>query len=177
MTDPVQRAVATRPPTPDDADALGLVHVRAWQAAYGDVMPREFLAGLSVERRADGWRRWLADPPADCALVIGTLDDEAVGFVMYGRDRDAEPGGDGELWVLNVHPDAWGTGVGAALVTAAHDGLAGDGFRRAVLWVVPGNARARRFYERHGWRADGAYREVDMDGVTVPEVRYARDLP
>ncbi len=36
------------------------------------------------------------------------------------------------------------------------------------------NARARRFYERTGWHADGVTREDDEGGFVIPEVRYAR---
>jgi RimJ/RimL family protein N-acetyltransferase len=43
-----------------------------------------------------------------------------------------------------------------------------------VLWVLPANARARRFYERAGWTCDGTERTVDALGLTVPEVRYRR---
>ncbi|MEV5463785.1 GNAT family N-acetyltransferase, partial [Streptomyces cellulosae] len=39
------------------------------------------------------------------------------------------------------------------------------------------NDRARRFYERAGFRADGAEEPFEVDGVAVPEVRYARPLP
>jgi hypothetical protein len=48
------------------------------------------------------------------------------------------------------------------------------GFAESVLWVLPGNARARRFYEIAGWVADGTERTADVFGVTVPEVRYRR---
>jgi RimJ/RimL family protein N-acetyltransferase len=48
------------------------------------------------------------------------------------------------------------------------------GFAESVLWVVPGNARARRFYERAGWATDGTERTAEVFGVTVPEVRYRR---
>lgn len=36
------------------------------------------------------------------------------------------------------------------------------------------NARARRFYERAGFAADGAEETFEADGVLVPEVRYVR---
>jgi hypothetical protein len=42
---------------------------------------------------------------------------------------------------------------------------------------VPGNRRARRFYEIAGWVADGADRTTEVHGVLVPEVRYRRRLP
>jgi hypothetical protein len=43
-----------------------------------------------------------------------------------------------------------------------------------VLWVLPANARARRFYEIAGWVADGSERTMEVLGVVVPEVRYRR---
>jgi hypothetical protein len=43
-----------------------------------------------------------------------------------------------------------------------------------VLWVLPGNAGARRFYELAGWVADGSERTSEVFGMTVPEVRYRK---
>lgn len=34
------------------------------------------------------------------------------------------------------------------------------------------NPRARRFYEREGWHADGETKEDELVGVTVREVLY-----
>jgi RimJ/RimL family protein N-acetyltransferase len=42
--------------------------------------------------------------------------------------------------------------------------------------VLPGNHRARRFYEVAGWEDDGARRTSEVLGVVVPEVRYRRRL-
>jgi GNAT superfamily N-acetyltransferase len=91
------------------------------------------------------------------------------------------PGGDefsdsGELYAINVDPDHWGTGVGTALLGAAIERLAAFGFMRAILWVHPGNQRARAFYEREGWEADGVDRDQEVLGVMVPETRYSRQL-
>jgi ribosomal protein S18 acetylase RimI-like enzyme len=82
------------------------------------------------------------------------------------------PPGTGELYAINVDPDVWGAGAGPALMDHVQRGLAGMGYVRAVLWVLPGNLRARRFYEKHGWQAEGVERTVDVLGVTVPEMRY-----
>ncbi len=46
---------------------------------------------------------------------------------------------------------------------------------RGFLWVLKGNARARRFYEIAGFAADGAEEAYEVDGVPVPEVRYVRE--
>jgi hypothetical protein len=41
-----------------------------------------------------------------------------------------------------------------------------------TLWVLDGNARARRFYERAGLVADGAAKHATFGGATLREVRY-----
>ena len=47
----------------------------------------------------------------------------------------------------------------------------------ATLWVLTGNKRARRFYEQHGWTADGAQKTDWRGDVRLDEVRYRRTLP
>ena len=51
------------------------------------------------------------------------------------------------------------------------DRLAAVGFRAVSLWVLEGNRRARAFYERWGFRTDGARQVIDL-GRAVPEIRY-----
>ncbi len=46
------------------------------------------------------------------------------------------------------------------------------GFAPLVLWVIEANLRGRQFYERSGWRVDGARQPIDFDGVPVDEIRY-----
>ena len=169
--------VAVRPPLPDDAAALALAHVRAWQTAYRGLMPQRYLDSLVVEERTESWRRRLSNQGNDSQLLVGTIDDKVAGFAMFGAARDPESGEAGELYALNVHPNHWGGGVGSALLSASHAGLAEFGFLDAVLWVVPGNDRARRFYERHGWKVEKRERTIELQGVTVPEIRYERRVP
>jgi GNAT superfamily N-acetyltransferase len=151
------------------------VHVRAWQAAYAGLMPQEYLDGLDVGQRAEAWRRRL-EQPVSHPLLVATVEAAVAGFVTYGPARDDASGDAGELYALNVHPDRWSAGVGSALLSAAQDALADLGFDRAVLWVVPGNARARRFFDLRGWVAEAVERTIEIRGVTVPEVRYHRPL-
>ena len=181
-----------RPAREEDADAIGLAHVQAWQQEYRGTMPDAYLDGLRAEDRADGWRRSLASPDAGRRLLVAAIDveidtaaDDVVGFVAFGRCRDEPSPGDeraddddvdGELFAVNLAPRAWGRGIGRALVRAAGDGLTELGHHTAVLWVVPGNARARGLYESERWETDGGAREFELYGVIVPEVRYRHSL-
>ncbi|MEO9151433.1 MAG: GNAT family N-acetyltransferase, partial [Lapillicoccus sp.] len=47
--------------------------------------------------------------------------------------------------------------------------------RPASLWVLEANGRARSFYRRHGFVADGAARVHEASGE--PEVRMVRGAP
>ncbi len=168
--------IEIRPAAPSDAAEIAEAHVRAWQAAYRGLMPQDFLDGLDVERREAGWRR-LLDGPTGFGVLVPVLDGRVVGFASTGPSRD-DAEGLAELYAINLHPDAWGHGAGSALLRAAEGEIARRGHHEAVLWVVPGNTRARRFYERHGWTSDGVERPIDVaDGVSVPELRYRRALP
>jgi len=62
-------------------------------------------------------------------------------------------------------------------MAAALGRLGGAGFGQVILWVLDSNARARRFYEAGGWRADGAVKRDDSFGISLTEVRYRRSLP
>ncbi|MEM9615620.1 MAG: GNAT family N-acetyltransferase [Actinomycetota bacterium] len=168
-----------REPVEGDAAEMGSVHVRAWQAAYRGIMPDDYLDALSADERAAMWREGLANPPRErfARRAVEAEDGRLVGFCVVGPEGADEGAAGGELYAINLDPDHWGTGAGPALIDAGLRALVDAGFGEAVLWVAPGNARARRFYEREGWVADGAERTDEVLGVVVEEVRYRRSLP
>jgi ribosomal protein S18 acetylase RimI-like enzyme len=159
-----------------DAEAMGSVVVRAWQVAYRGLMPQAYLDGLDVGERRAFWRGALASPPPGARVFVACRGAAVVGFAACGPDERPAPPGQGRLYAINVDPEAWGCGAGRALLTAVEERLVGDGFVEAVLWVLPGNDRARRFYERHGWQAEPLERPTEVFGVTVTEMRYRRRL-
>jgi ribosomal protein S18 acetylase RimI-like enzyme len=81
-----------------------------------------------------------------------------------------------ELYAIYVDPDHQGTGAGRALLEESVRRCVAVDLTHMYLWVLEGNAPARSFYERAGFRADGTEEPFEVDGVEVPEVRYARDL-
>ncbi len=161
-----------RHPEPRDADVMGSVHVRAWQAAYRSIMPDDYLDGLRTEDRASMWRRQIETAGGNGLLVVVT-DEKVVGFAAFGRCQDdGASREEGQLYAINLDPGHWGRGLGRFLLQAATDQLARQGFDSLVLWVVPENRRARWLYESEGWAADGVSREEEVLGVIVTEVRY-----
>jgi ribosomal protein S18 acetylase RimI-like enzyme len=163
--------VELRPARPEDAAGLACVHVAAWSATYRGVMTDAFLDAMDVERWAVGWRRQLTTPEAGVWSHVAVDGDDVVrGFVVVGPARDGSD--DGELYAINVHPDCFGRGEGAALFAAGCAELGRRGHHQPYLMVVEQNARARHFYERHGWSWDGERVEAEVGGTAITELRY-----
>lgn len=110
-------------------------------------------------------------------LVAEDEGGEVVGWACHGPYRDGEARtADAELYALYVDAARFGAGIGRALAGESVRRCRAAGHARMLLWVLKGNVRARRFYDRAGFRPDGAEEPFEVDGVAVPEVRYARPL-
>ena len=92
-----------RPATPADARTIAEVHVGTWRQAYAHVFPPDFLAALSVDRRAEFWTEAAATAPED--LLVAEEDGLIVGFAAVGRAEDEERAG--QLHAIYVDPSYW----------------------------------------------------------------------
>ncbi len=130
-----------RPYKPADEDAAIALWLRSWQAAYPQV---DFVA------RLEWWRaRWRNELVPTAAIMIaerhGAKAPIMMGFVTVDpRTRYLDQ--------IVVAPESWGAGVAAALLDQAK--------RRSPagldLDVNTDNARAIRFYQKHGFSIVGA---------------------
>jgi ribosomal protein S18 acetylase RimI-like enzyme len=169
--------VDLRPAGIADARAIAQVRVQTWQVAYRDMLPAQFLDELSVETSERRFREVLSSPTRDRRTWVAHSDGQVVGFVSLGAVRDEPPPpGSGEVYAIYVLPDCWDRGVGRLLLDTAARELTTLGYGSALLWVLADNQRARAFYERAGWQADGATKQATFGGRAVTEVRYWTSL-
>ena len=161
--------------TPDDADALGRLHVDAWRAAYRGLVPDAFLDALSYDRWAQRFREWLSAQTLETYLA--EQDGNVLGMLTIGacRDEDVDMEVTGEIWGIYLAPQYWRQGTGSVLCRYGERLLSGGGFQIATLWVFAGNERARRFYEAMGYTADGGRKVLDF-GVPLEVIRYRKFL-
>jgi len=85
------------------------------------------------------------------------------GGVVLVAERDGAAAGIAgvqDCWLhgFYVRPEWWGTGVAGELHEAALEAM--PDCAELKLWVLEENRRARAFYERRGWRANGETRVV-----------------
>jgi GNAT superfamily N-acetyltransferase len=154
--------VEIRPATRADVDACFAVQKRSALVGYADLFPQaEYPFPDDVVRG-----EWVARLDGAVWVAIAVDDGETVGTVSVRGDR---------LEALFVVPERWGTGVADWLHSYALLEIAATGAATAELDVMADNLRARRFYERRGWRLDG--REDVSPFPPYPRlVGYRRDL-
>lgn len=160
-----------------DADALGSVEVRAWQAVHRGGLDDDWLDALDPAACAEAWREELRDPGAERELYVVIDAGAVVGFSALGRSRDrgATPA-TGEVQALVLTPDAWGRGLATDLLNAVIERLERRGFGDVTTWVPEDNERARHFYAERGWHEDGERAVSDHGGQEIARMRVRRPL-
>jgi GNAT superfamily N-acetyltransferase len=165
-------SASARPARPEDTDDIVDIGLRSWRAGYRGVVPPDLMPDAAGLRRRIRERTAERGPP----IAVGELGGRVVGWITFGTSRDDDAGSAvGEIWALNVDPDAWRHGVGSALVRHALDRLARESFAEATLWTFRDTPRSRSFYEALGFRHDGATQRRQASGGAV-EVRYRMNL-
>ncbi|AHH98030.1 GNAT family N-acetyltransferase [Kutzneria albida] len=155
---------------PDDGDALGEIHAAAWEAAYAPFFEPGF-AARAVRDRRTRWHRRIEEGTGTILLAVLDSRPLALSLVLPSSTRP----GLAEIYSFYGHPDGWGSGAAAALMTGTLRCLREDGFARVHLWTLRGTPRSRRFYTKCGFTETGAVRTHDFgDGNPLDQVEYER---
>jgi GNAT superfamily N-acetyltransferase len=156
-------SLTQRPAVMSDAQSITVFHTQCWLDSYSGIVPQNYLEGIDLRDREVSWRDRLSSDLRHTALAL--RGDVIVGLVSWARtDQGDLPGL--ELMSLYVSASYRGSGVAHALLERALGGAP------AHLLVFEENPRARAFYAKHGFSADG-YREMESR-TGVWELRMVR---
>ena len=148
---------------PRDAEAIAVLWHDGWRDAHLGHVP----ATLHEHRHLEDFRGRV--PERIATSIVATVHSQVVGFVTVHDD---------EIEQMYVAARARGTTVAAALLERGEQVIAMR-FELAWLGVIAGNLRARRFYERQGWREAGAFdyqAQIAGGTLAVPCLRYEKRL-
>lgn len=155
-----------RKATADDAPAVARIWHAGWRDGHignvpdGLVRHRDDIRQYETRARDRIDQLWVAEPAGG----------HPIGFIVVRGN---------ELEQVYVDRSARGTGAAALLLRHGEEEVRRAGHACAWLAVVAGNARARAFYARQGWRDAGpfTYMAETVDGpFAVPSHRYEVDL-
>ena len=160
-----------RESTLGDRPAIREMRRRVWHATYHDYWSWELIEALfdGEETLTDGRDQNWEEP---FISHIAFVDGVVAGAATAGVRKD----GEGELVALNVLPAQHGTGVAQQLWDESVTALAERGCQSMQIWVVAGNARAIRFYEKLGSVAFSTG-QASIGGVAADEVGYRFVFP
>lgn len=149
----------------EDMKTAADIMVRSFRAAFSAFVSEETMAACTNDENC---RRMMEGiyTAGKMRILLG----ETGGMLVWQEaDRDSA-----EIVAIHSVPESWGTGLGAAMLETALEEMRAAGKKRVWLWAFEENHRARRFYEKHGFRWDGARRVSEFDGAM--EVRYGKEL-
>jgi ribosomal protein S18 acetylase RimI-like enzyme len=158
--------IEIRPAVPGDAQKIGAVFDAAVREDW------TYLGDLAREPMfpPEEWDKVVVDhAPPNVLLVAIDQPDNVIGFTAVHPPE-------GEMFLLFVHPEYAGLGVGRALLNAAHQALRVAGCHEAFLYTHEQNERALAVYEAAGYRRDGFVRESEFRGVHLREPRLIKAL-
>ena len=122
------------------------------------------------------YRSELADPTGTRHYVL--VEDDGV---IAGWAGLAASGGQGDVLTIGVRPELQGRGVGSTLLAELLGEAADRGCGEVFLDVRADNERARRLYERRGFKAIGVrkryYQPSGVDAIVMVREPRTGDLP
>ena len=164
--------ITIRPATLDDAQAIAQIHMDSWRSTYRGLVSDDFLDGLRLEDRTARWEQRLTDAHTrEFAYVVEDEAGQVVGFGSGALNTADHSDYHSELRALHITQLYQGQGLGRRLTSYVARHLHEMGIDEMIVWVLSGNDRACRFYERLG----GVYvtdRVEDFAGGSIPEVAY-----
>jgi GNAT superfamily N-acetyltransferase len=155
-----------------DVSRLAEIHLSGWRHAYrGLVSDHELFVERQVVKSIKMFTQIIADTPERVCL----FDDGILkGFALHLSCREEDALAAWEIGAIYVQPEFIGTGVGTAIVGRVEAIARAAGALAMKLWVLEQNAKARRFYEKCGYRPDGRSKMIEDWQQT--ELRYHKDL-
>ncbi len=168
-----------RPAQLADAEAVADIRIRAWQAAYREFMPADYLAALDPQDNLDALRSVLQSPAPLFLLKLAEFDGNAVAFSILGAPRNLAVANTSasaqtlELWALNVEPHYWRKGIAKTLLQECLKDAQSHGASKLQLCCIAENKAARRLYEHCGFIATAQQRTTSvLTGHPLHEVEY-----
>ena len=143
----------------EDMKQLGHIMAVSFRTAFADFVSQQTMDACAQEGNCAAMLEGIYRE-GKMHFLIG----ENSGMLVWQKVKDSV-----EIVAIHSLPESWGTGLGHAMLEEALNQI---GNQPVFLWAFKENKRARRFYEKQGFRWDGSERVSEFDGAL--EVRYVK---
>lgn len=170
--------------------AMSLIHALGWRDTYVGYVPQDYLDSEITDERWVGVFRENYESQNACHGLLLYRGSDPVACINYcpARKMNYNPGeicqfhnegyeDYGEIASFYTHPAERGKGYGGLLMEEALKRLRAMGHRKAFVFVLRENEKARRFYAAHGFAWDGTHADIPFPHDTVcVDLRYVREI-
>lgn len=134
--------------TKEEMDERGYVHWKSWHETYSNLMPRDYLDGVTLEKCVKTAHKF----PQNTILL--KVDNKVVGFSCLFKGAE----GINEIVALYLLKEYHGKKLGYKLLKHTFSELVDSS--KIVLWVLKGNDRAISFYKKFGFEFNGIEKQL-----------------
>lgn len=154
-----------------DEESLAYIQTESWKAAFAGILSPEVLEkSTDIARITAMYRRTLEQRMGNGYLLKAEGKPHCIAWWDESRDEDMP--GYAELICIHSLPDRWRQGYGSKMMETVLRDVAAAGYKKIMLWVFEANQSARRFYEKHGFAANGKIKA----GWGAAEICYEKEL-
>lgn len=141
--------ISVRRANTDDLEPLTSAYTAAWREGFRQMFSAVvFMRDDFEHQRQEECRQTLHDDSIE--VFVAEHDGYVVGYSAVAEDSEVS-----EIVALWVHPHAWGSGAGQALLATIEDQHRNVGRSRLMTWLPEDSPRARRVFEKAGWKPSG----------------------
>lgn len=147
------------------SDSLVRILIAAWRSGFRGILDDSIIEKYTEFTGARAMFLQVLESGIG-TMYLAQSDGQPMGLLYWLKEEDTA-----RIEALLTVPEAWGRGIGAALLEQAVADARSAGCSSLQVWPFAENHRARRFYEKHSFCPTGKDRIAD-----AVETEYTRLL-
>lgn len=154
-----------------DENTLAYIQAESWKRAFAEILSKE-----DLEKYTDTDRiRSMYDNVLKSGITHGlvmSVGGEPHCIAFWSKSREEKMPEYAELICIHSLSENWGKGYGTVMMNHIFSDVKNAGFDKIMLWVFEKNERARKFYEKCGFKLTES-KKIFCDAV---EVMYIKEF-
>lgn len=154
----------------EDAETISKIYAASWKGAYQGIVPQTFLDQLKDTFWVAAFQEWLGHSTMQAQILFDK--DIPIGCAAWGKAREERYDGWAEIVSFYLLPSYFGRGFARRLMDSVLEEIKKEGYHSVYLWVLKENGRAKRFYEKIGFRSGGKEITTTIDNEVLTDISY-----
>jgi len=163
--------ISFRLATPKDAYDMAEIHIRSWEIAYKEIIPKDFITEKNSTRHSL-YKLVITNENRNSYII--EFNGNVVGIMKVALPQDEDVTNNTyELHYIYLHPNYFRMGIGTQAMEFAYTIARGLNKTIMTVWVLSENINSIKFYEKCGFTPDGKTKNMEY-GRSVKCIRMIK---